>query len=396
MGLVDRISERKQKDLYSEKLEDITAFVQNKILEQSEIDDTYATCLSYIKEYCSRYYLTVEEESLKTICDYVHNILFGLGPIEKHLKNPSVTDIYVMGTRILYVENGIRKDDTEEYPNLEEVRRIAEKIATITHQTINTQNPHIDAELPDGSRALVVIPPVASEPYICIRKHTSRAKDLYQLRNGYVNMSDEMIEYFKKAVRDRKNIIAVGQTGAGKTTFLNALTYFIQPLHVVAILEDTREMCVPLKYVYYFRTRKGSDEIKPVTWTDILLDCLRANPDRIIIAEIRTPEAAYEFLDALNSGHAGSMTTIHASNTLLALQKLEMKVKEYRPTMDDKMIRMLISNTVDIVVYIDTIQDELGNIKGRVVKEILELERGINPDGTYKSRYVYNYNDLKL
>jgi Type II/IV secretion system protein. len=126
---------------------------------------------------------------------------------------------------------------------------------------------------------------------------------------------------------------------------LNGLTFYIQPKHVVALLEDTREMSIPLRYVYSFKIRKGTEDTKPITWTDILNDCLRANPNRIIIAEIRTPEAAYEFLDTLNSGHKGSMTTIHASSTVLALQKLEMKIKEYKD-MDDRSLRTLISNTI--------------------------------------------------
>lgn len=291
-----------------------------------------------------------------------------------------------MGPNIMYIENGVKKDDTVSFRDNDDVRRIIDRIAAQTWQTINKQNPSVDAELYDGSRALLVIPPESKVPYITIRKHTSNAKTLPELKGGFINLTDEMIEYFRQAVIDRKNIFAVGQTSAGKTTFLNALTFYIQPQHVVALLEDTFEMNIPLKYVYSFKTREGTNDTKPITWGDILKDCLRANPNRIILTEIRTPEAAYEFLDTLNSGHRGSMTTIHASSVELGLQKLEMKVKEYK-NIDDRSLRELISSTVDIMVFLDILEDRSGNERGRVIKEIAEM-RGITDSG-YNIKYIY-------
>ncbi|SDF15711.1 pilus assembly protein CpaF [Thermoanaerobacter thermohydrosulfuricus] len=390
MGLVDRISQirgetRVQVD------EALLKYVRSNVLDAydniaGDTEKMRELCRMYTDKYFSENYTFIPDDR---IYELVYDTLFGLGPIEKHLKNPNVTDIYVLGTNITYIENGIKKKDPEGFISAEETRRVIDKIAALTHQTINTQQPHLDAELYDGSRALLVIPPESTVPVITIRKHTSRAKTLYELKSGLVNLTDEMIEYFKDAVKSRKNIIAVGQTGAGKTTFLNALTYFIQPAHVVAVLEDTREMQLPLDNVYYFKIRKGTDEVKPITWADILNNCLRANPDRIILTEIRTPEAAYEFLDTLNSGHRGSMTTIHASSVLLALQKLEMKVKEYK-NMDDLVLRKLITDTVDILVFLDILENERGDIVGRVIREIAELN-GLNPDGSYSLKYVYRY-----
>jgi pilus assembly protein CpaF len=387
MSLTERISTRKI-DFYTDTK--MFEYVRNKVLQANVIGDSDKTrelCKKYVDEYINQNYTDVPDLN---IYDYTYNFLFGLGPIEKHLKNTNVTDIFVLGTLIMYIENGVYKDDTETFINTDETKRVIDKIAALTNQTINAQHPNADAELYDGSRALLVIPPESSVPIMTIRKHTSSSKNIYQLKNGFLNLTDGMIEFFKKAVINRKNIVAVGQTGSGKTTFLNALTYFIQPKHVVAVLEDTREMNLPLKYVYYFKTRKGTDEVKPITWTDILVNCLRANPHRIIIAEIRTPEAAYEFLDTLNSGHKGSMTTIHASNTALALKKLEMKVKEYKD-MDDHMLKSLISNTIDILIYLDIKEDKEGNVEGRLIKEIVELN-GIK-DNDYNLRYIYQYQE---
>lgn len=385
MSLTERIAKMNNIDFYKDK--NLMDYVRDNVLKHNvagNISETKRLCEKYTIQYCNEHYTDVPDQNL---FDYVYNFLFGYGPIEKHLKNPDVTDIWVLGTNIMYMENGVKKDDTETFISNDETQRVIEKIAGQTNQLINTQDPSCDAELYDGSRALLIIPPESSVPVISIRKHTSNAKDLHQLKKGYTNMTDDMIEFFKKIVRERKNIVAVGQTGSGKTTFLNALTFYIQPKHVVALLEDTREMNIPLKYVYYFKTRNGKGNVKPITWTDILTNCLRANPDRIIITEIRTPEAAYEFLDTLNSGHKGSMTTIHASNTFFALQKLEMKIKEYK-NVDDRTLRTLISNTIDVLVYIDLVEDEDGNIVGREIEEIVEVE-GINPDNTYKLNYLF-------
>lgn len=393
MGLLERIKGSGYSEEFSANYDELLTYVRNNVLNSGiyvagNLELLKELTKQYVDKYYAENYLGVAQQH---IYDYVYNMLFGLGPIEKLLKAPDVTEIYVMGTKIYYIENGLRKEFEEEYPSEDETRRVIEKIAATARQTINIQNPDIDCELYDGSRALLVVPPESAQPYITIRKHTSKLKTLEELKSGYINFEDWMIEYFKNAVRSRKNIVAVGQTNAGKTTFLNALTYYIQPNHVVAVLEDTHEVELPLKYVYYLKTREGNDELRPITWSDILLNCLRANPDRIFITEIRTPEAAYGFLDALNSGHRGSLTTIHAGSTYLALQKLEMKLKEFNPNLDIRNMRVLISSTIDILVFLDIAEDETGNILGRTIKEIAEL-KGLNEDGTYKLDYVYKYN----
>jgi pilus assembly protein CpaF len=313
--------------------------------------------------------------------------LFGLGPIEKYLRDPAVNDIFVMGTKIMYLDHEEKKDDPIGFANENEVRRIIDKIAAGVGKTVNVANPYADAELYDGSRALLMIPPISDKPNIIIRKHTYGTKQLPELVDGMQNLTPEIIEYFKQAVTDRKNIVVIGQTGSGKTTFLNALTYYFPPKHVVAVLEDTREMVLPLPYVYYFKTREAAGEASAITWVDILRNCLRANPNRIILTEVRTGEAAYEFLEVLNSGHKGSMTTIHASSTFLGLQRLEMLVKDYKPSMDDSMLRRFIVGAVDIVVFLDILENEQGDNTGRIIKELAEV-RGITDSGSYNLEYL--------
>jgi pilus assembly protein CpaF len=371
-------------------MDDMLNSVRTAVLEASEgprdAEAVKAAVAASVGEYLkANYPYLLEKQNDYAILAY--DQLFGLGPIEKYLRNPAVNDIFVMGTKIMYLDHEEKKDDPSGFPNETEVRRIIDKIAAGVGKTVNVSNPYADAELYDGSRALLMIPPVTDRPNIIIRKHTYGTRQLPELAAGMKNLTPEIIEYFSQAVADRKNIVVIGQTGSGKTTFLNALTYYFPPKHVVAVLEDTREMMLPLPYVYYFKTREAAGEAAAITWVDILRNCLRANPNRIILTEIRTGEAAYEFLEVLNSGHKGSMTTIHASSTFLGLQRLEMLVKDYKPSMDDSMLRRFIVGAVDIVVFLDILENEQGDNTGRIIKELAEV-RGIKDDGSYDLDYI--------
>lgn len=346
-------------------------------------------------------------DRLSSITEEVYSKMYMLGPFEKYLKMEGVTDIISFGQRIMCIKDGQKIDDEEGFSNLDEVKVIYERIVANSGQNISYAEPSKDAELYDGSRVKVIIQPEAYEPYIIIRKHTKMNKSLDELTEGLTGLNDNigkiemkkrrtlqeeqfngsLAEYFKMCVKNRKNIVVIGETGAGKTTFINALTYYIQPKHIVAVLEDTREMDLPLPYVFYLKTRDGKEGAKPITYEDILYDCLRSNPDRIILTEIRTPISAYTFINTLNSGHKGSFTTIHADNVEMALDKLENLIKEFK-NIDDKVIRRLIAKAVDVLVFIGLNEDEKGDIIGRAVKEVAELN-GINEKGDYILDYKY-------
>lgn len=389
MGLARRI--REMNNDVEIKLEDVLDYVRTKVLRLElglDLEKLKSPVTQYTVEYLKEHhpYMMGDEEYVDKLTKTVYDRLYGLGPIEKHLKNPDVTDIIVIGTNILYVENGIKKDDPDTFLDYDDAKRVMDKIASAVGKTVNIAEPITDAELYDGSRALLVGMPTSDRPVMAIRKHTFSSKTLEELRPGLQGLTDEIIEYLKKQVEDKKNFVIIGQTGSGKTTFTNALTFSIQKNHIVAVLEDTRELKLPLKYVYYFQTREGGEDTPPITWSDILKACLRANPNRIILTEIRTPAAAYEFINVLNTGHKGSMTTIHASNAALGLERLEMLIKEHRE-MDDISLRKLIANAVDIVVFLDIIENEEGDSVGRIIRELVEL-KGVTEDGHYDMHYI--------
>ncbi|ACQ51132.1 CpaF family protein (plasmid) [Clostridium botulinum] len=349
--------------------------------------------------------------TIDRITEEVYRKMYGLNVIDKYLALPDVTDVFMLGTKIMYIENGTRKLAPEKL-TIDEVTVIYKKIASDAEISISTEEPSKDCELLDGSRVKLIIPPESIEPYIIIRKHNLASASLDELalmglelpintikepaikkisKNKTENLieieqNQDIREYCKQAIIQRKNIVFVGPTGAGKTTFMNGLTHYIQKNHIVAVLEDTRELLLPLPYVYYLKTRNADGGKKPITYEDILNDCLRANPDRIMLTEIRIPESAYALIHVLNSGHAGSMTSIHAESALLALERLEMLIKEHKP-MDDRTLRLLISKAVDIVIFLSLEEDDDGNKIGRMIKEIVEIH-GINDDNSYKTKYV--------
>ena len=347
---------------------------------------------------------------LDIVIDEVYNRLYGLGPLEKYLRMEGVTDIIVFGTRIMYVKDGVKYDAPESFKDLHQVETVYRRIVAAANKNISEAEPSVDAELYDGSRVLVVIPPEATEPYIVIRRHqklmqkldelaeglpdllapvteTVRRSQIYRGKKRTESFTGTVAEYLIDAVKKRKNIMVIGETGAGKTTLINSLTHYIHPNHIVAVLEDTREIQAPLKYVYYFKTRDRTEGARAITYEDLLNDCLRANPDRIILTEIRTPESAFTLVNVLNSGHRGSMTTIHASSSLLGLDKLETLINEYKP-LDKVLIRRMIARAIDVLVYLYLESDELGNTKRRAIGEIAEL-LDVDDNGNYVLEYIY-------
>jgi pilus assembly protein CpaF len=343
----------------------------------------------------------------ENIVNEVYYKMYGLGVFEKYLKMEDVTDIFSFGTRVMYIKNGEKIDDPVGFKDIDEVKIIYNRMVSNALDNISWAEPSKDIELYDGSRVKVIIQPEAAEPYIIIRKHTQSNKNLDELKDGLPNLDDQIgtigtkkdkigneeeftgsiSDYLKHCVRTRKNVVVIGETGAGKTTLINAMTYYIQPKHIVAVLEDTREMELPLPYVFYLKTREEKEGAKAITYEDILNDCLRSNPDRIILTEIRTPISAYTFIHTLNSGHAGSFTTLHADDVAMGLDRLETLIREYKP-MDIRVVKRLIAKAIDVLIFIGLSEDVKGNITGRTIKEIAEL-KGVDENGDYILEYKY-------
>lgn len=281
--------------------------------------------------------------------------------IEKWLHDDSVTEIMVNPSGEVWIDQlgkDMENTGVKMAPNT--AATIVSLVASWTKTTVSADNPIVSAELPDGSRFEGLIPPVVATPSFSIRRHTSMVLTL----DDYVNkgtITPEQKELFEKAVLDRENILVVGGTGSGKTTFSNALVHSISvltPDHRVITIEDTRELKISSPNVVNLRT---SDTID---MTRLLKSCMRLRPDRILVGEVRGPEAL-ALLKAWNTGHPGGVATVHANNALSGLTRLEQLVQE--AGIPDHAARPIIAEAVNIVVFIEKTKT------GRKISEIRKM-----------------------
>src|ERR1700677_1077526 len=280
-----------------------------------------------IEQLCEdRTELLSQDERMRLGNEVVDETL-GLGPLEPLLRDPTITDILINGPRNVYVERRGRLERTnvvfhDEQHVLEIIQRIASRIG----RRLDESSPMVDARLPDGSRVNAVIRPLALDgALISIRRFSSRpmlASDLIARKS----VATEMIDFLAACVRARLNIVISGGTGSGKTTFLNMLSGFVPNDERIATIEDAAELQLQQPHVARLETRPANLEGKgEVTTRDLLRNTLRMRPDRIIVGECRGAEA-FDMLQAMTTGHDGSMTTIHANNTRDAIGRLEMLI----------------------------------------------------------------------
>ena len=288
----------------------------------------------------------------EVVTQLVHDIR-GLGPIEPLLLDGSISDILINGMNSLYVERRGRLEPVEvRFRDAEHLLHIAQRIAGWVGRRVDESSPMVDARLPDGSRVNIIIPPLAIDgAAISIRRFTMRGIGLEEMaeRNA---MSSAMAELFRVGVKARLNILVSGGTGSGKTTFMNALSREIPHSERLVTIEDAAELQLQQPHVVRLETRTVSAEgTGRVTMRDLLVNTLRMRPDRIIVGEVRGEEAT-EMLQAMNTGHPGSMCTLHANSPRDALTRLENMLMMAGTDMPLAALRRQIASSVDVVVQL--------------------------------------------
>jgi pilus assembly protein CpaF len=338
---------------------------------RSQVIDVLNTDFSYIS-------LDVVDDLTRYIFDH----LFGLGIIESLLRDPKITDIMIQGTRIVVVREGIKEELVEVFSDEDDVRRLIDRMTSPAGKKVDVANPSSDCDLYDGSRCHIIIPPVADKIYITIRKLGCMDLGLTDwVEQGVFTVREAVI--FKKAIKEKKNILISGGTGAGKTTLLNSLTKLIHPDQIIVTLEDTYELKLSQKHVKRLLTREGAlDGRGKVTFRMLLKNALRMNPDRLIMGEVRD-ESAYDLLHALNIGHRGSLSTIHANSTLDALWRLETLALAGAPRMPLLAIKRQIARVIDVLIQLRGLELESGQIKKREVLEITYLKSFLSKEDDY-------------
>lgn len=324
----------------------------------------------------------------------VHNELFGLGPLEPLLGDPTISDILVNSYANIYVERRGKLEKTAiSFKDDEHLMRVIERIVSTVGRRIDEAQPMVDARLPDGSRVNAIIPPLAIDgPVLSIRRFAADPlKTAALINNG--TMTKEIAILFEMCVRARLNIIISGGTGAGKTTLLNALSAYIPADERIVTIEDSAELQLQQPHTVRLETRPSNIEGKgEVTQRDLVKNALRMRPDRIVIGEVRGGEAI-DMLQAMNTGHDGSLTTIHANSPRDALARLETMVQMTGMRLSDRAMRQQIASAVDVVIQIARLTDgtrritsisEITGMEGETIamQEIFQFERtGVDATG---------------
>lgn len=330
----------------------------------------------------------------------VNHELFGLGPLEPLLADPTISDILVNSYSNIYIERRGKLEKTAiTFKDDEHLMRVIERIVSTVGRRIDEAQPMVDARLPDGSRVNAIIPPLAIDgPTLSIRRFGADPLRMPALiENGA--LTKEIAILFEMCVKARLNIIISGGTGAGKTTLLNALSAYIPSDERIVTIEDSAELQLQQPHIVRLETRPPNIEGRgEVTQRDLVRNALRMRPDRIVIGEVRGGEAI-DMLQAMNTGHDGSLTTIHANSPRDALSRLETMIQMTGMRLSDRAMRQQIASAVDLVIQVARLTDgtrritsisEVTGMEGdtTTMQEIFQFERtGVDPKGKVLGRF---------
>jgi pilus assembly protein CpaF len=284
--------------------------------------------------------------------------ILGLGPLEPLLRDESVTEVLVNGPNLVFVERRGRLEESDvHFANNEDVMRVIERIVAPLGRRIDESSPMVDARLADGSRVNVIIPPLSlMGPCISIRKFAKKALSVADLVQ-FGALTEEMAEFLDACVRARLNVVVSGGTGSGKTTMLNVLSSFIPERERILTIEDAAELQLQQRHVVRLETRPPNVEGKgQVTIRQLVINALRMRPDRIVVGECRGGEAM-DMLQAMNTGHDGSLTTIHSNSARDTLRRVETMVLMAGMELPLRAIREQIASAFDLVVHLERLSD---------------------------------------
>jgi len=399
---VDREKKRKERltelkmEIHKRLLEDLNL----SAIEAASEQNLRTEIASLTNEALDDMSVALNKEDRQALTQELYDEVMGLGPLEPLLKDETINDILVNGPKRIFVERAgkLQLSDVT-FRDERHLLRIIDKIVSAVGRRVDESNPYCDARLVDGSRFNCMIPPIAVDgSLVSIRKFKKdklRIDDLVH----FGAFTDEMAAYLQAAVSCRLNIIVSGGTGSGKTTTLNALSSFIDNHERVLTIEDTAELQLQQVHVGRMESRPPNVEGKgAVTQRDCLRNALRMRPDRIIVGETRGEEVI-DMLQAMNTGHDGSMTTIHANNPRDAISRLENMVAMSGIEMPLKAMRSQIASAVNLIVQVSRMQDgtrrmtsitEITGMEGEVIsmQEVFRFERlGVEPSGRIIGRF---------
>jgi pilus assembly protein CpaF len=326
--------------------------------------------------------------------------LLGLGPLEPLLKDPTITDILVNGHGRVFVERyGVLETSAARFKDEKHLLRIIQKIVSAVGRRIDESSPMVDARLADGSRVNAVVPPLALDGSLLSIRKFARVPISMERLIEIGSIPEQVAEVLKAIVRSRRNVLISGGTGSGKTTLLNAMSAFIDGRERIVTIEDSAELQLQQDHVVRLETRPPNIEGKgEVAQRNLVKNALRMRPDRIIVGEVRAGEA-FDMLQAMNTGHEGSMTTVHANTTRDALSRIEQMIGMSGIDIPARAARAQIGSAIHVVIQVARLADgrrkivslaEITGMEGEVItmQEIFRFRQtGISNDGIVQGKF---------
>jgi pilus assembly protein CpaF len=375
------IQNRAPRDTLAESFRELRQIVQKRLLETIDVSkldaldsavasEKVTTAISALLDEQRR---ALTESDRARLIDEIKNELLGVGPLEPLLRDERVTDILVNGSRHVYIEReGKLYRTTVTFQDDRHLMTIIERIVSQVGRRVDEGSPMVDARLADGSRVNAIIPPLAIDgPSLSIRRfgyHRFTILDLVEEGTLTQTMSD----FLQAVVRARLNILVAGGTGSGKTTMLNCLSGFIPENERIVTIEDSAELCLQQPHVVRLETRTSNVEGRgEINQRDLVRNCLRMRPDRIVVGEVRGAEVL-DMLQAMCTGHDGSISTIHANSARESLGRLEMMMLLSGFSIPQRAMRQQIAAAINIIVHVSRLSD--GSRKVIKISEIIGME----------------------
>jgi len=389
-------------------LSDIRAKVHRRLLETLDLNEArrlpqeqlHAECTRRVDVLLNDQGTPLSAPEKRQLLREVMDEIFGLGPLEEFLRDPTISDILVNGPSRVYIERVGRLEKTGiTFRDEAHMMHVIQRIASRVGRRIDESSPMLDARLQDGSRVNAIIPPLALDgPTLSIRRFGAAPIEIQTLLQlGAI--TEEMAQFLHAAVKSRLNVLISGGTGSGKTTLLNVLSKWIPNEQRVVTIEDAAELKLQREHVVRLETRPPNIEGRgEVTQRDLLKNSLRMRPDRIIIGEVRGAESL-DMLQAMNTGHEGSMTTVHSNNTRDALSRVENMVSMAGLNFPVRTIRQQMSSALNIVVHLSRLTGgrrrvvavaEITGMEGDIIclQDLFAFRQtGLNADGHAKGHF---------
>jgi pilus assembly protein CpaF len=388
------LSFKEYQDLKSGVHRDLISRVDLERVATQRDDRIRAQVLSVIQDLVATLKTPLSGRERERLSLEVLDEVFGLGPLEPLLQDPTINDILVNGPKQVYVErSGLLEESNIMFKDNAHLMNIIDKIVSGVGRRVDESSPMVDARLADGSRVNVIIPPLAIDgAHLSIRRfgHIPITEDDL-IKNQ--TLTQPMLELLRGAVKSRLNIVISGGTGAGKTTLLNVLSGYISEKERIVTVEDSAELQMKQRHCVRLETRPANIEGKgAVMQRQLVINCLRMRPDRIVVGEVRGEEAL-DMLQAMNTGHDGSLTTVHANNPRDAIARIETMAMMANLNLPEKAVRRQIASAIQLIVQISRFNDgtrritHLSEITG-MEEDIVSMQdvfvfekQGVSPDG---------------